>query len=253
MPVRQLPLMIPSDPVYAAEFLPAASNEAARAWLDQTEAWPDRRLALWGGADRGKTHLLRIWAERTGAEVMDGRTLTGLSGISARAGVALDDADAADEHALLHLLNTARDRDRPVLLAARAAPARWPVTLPDLASRLRAFVAVEVGAPGDELLRGLLLRWLTEHRLVADEALHNRLLTHLPRSPDILRAAVARLDRDALVSRRRKITPAMLSAALADASFDDQESLADTLFDDKVPDDPESDNPESDNTNWPNG
>ena len=68
MTARQLPLVILSEPAYdESSFLRAASNEAAWTWLSRTEVWPDRRLALWGGADRGKTHLLRIWASRTGA------------------------------------------------------------------------------------------------------------------------------------------------------------------------------------------
>lgn len=214
--------MIPEVPSYdEASFLAAGSNEAARTWLDRTEVWPDRRLALWGEADRGKTHLLRIWASRTGADVRDGPTLSGFPQVASRFGVAVDDADRADEAALLHLLNTAHDLDRPVLLAARHPPAHWTISLPDLGSRLRAITTVEVGAPDDDLLRRLLLHWLGERRLVADESLHDRLLLRLPRSPDVLRAAVARLDREALTSRKRTVTPAMVRDALAAVTAND--------------------------------
>jgi len=215
----QLPLLIPSEPVYdEASFLLAQSNEAARAWLDQTDVWPDRRLALWGDTDRGKTHLLRIWATRTGAEVLHGPALAGFPQVTSPFGAAIDDADRADEHALLHLLNAARDLGRPILVSTRSPPARWPVALPDLASRLRAITAVEVEAPDDDLLRRLLLHWLKERQLVADAALHDWLLTRLPRSPEALRAAVDRLDRDALISRRRTVTPGMVRAAFGTPS-----------------------------------
>jgi chromosomal replication initiation ATPase DnaA len=130
-------------------------------------------------------------------------------------GAAVDDADHADEAALLHLLNTARDLDRPILLVGREAPARWSVSLPDLDSRLRAITAVEVEAPDDDLLRQLLLHWLAERRLVADATLHDRLLLRLPRSPDVLLAAVARLDQEAFTSRRRTVTSTMVRDALA--------------------------------------
>jgi chromosomal replication initiation ATPase DnaA len=213
---RQLPLLIPTEPAYdEASFLQAESNAAARTWLRRTELWPDRRLALWGDADRGKTHLLRIWAARTGADVADGKLLSGFPVVTSEAGVAVDDADRADEAALLHLLNTARDLGRPALLAGREAPARWSVTLPDLNSRLRAITAVEVEAPNEDLLRRLLMLWLAERQLVADPALHNRLLLRLPRSPQVLRAAVELLDSEALRSRVRTVTPAMVSESLA--------------------------------------
>jgi len=217
MTARQLPLMIPGRPTYdEASFLADASNEAARTWLDRTEIWPDRRLALWGESGRGKTHLLRIWAVRHGAEVLEGRALAGFPGIASPAGAAVDDADQADEAALLHLLNTARDLARPVLLAARMPPARWDVALRDLASRLRAITAVEVEGPADDLLRRLLLRWLTERGLVADASLHDRLLLRLPRSPEQVLRAVERLDHAATASRRREVSAAMVRAALAD-------------------------------------
>jgi chromosomal replication initiation ATPase DnaA len=225
MTSRQLPLLIPPVPAYDEPgFLAGPSNEAARTWLDRTDAWPDRRLALWGDKDRGKTHLLRIWAARTGADVADGPSLSGFPELASGHGVAVDDADRADEAALLHLLNAARDLESPVLLASRTAPARWPVGLRDLASRLRAITAVEVEAPDDDLLRGLLLHWLAERQLVASEPLHGRLLKHLPRDAEVLRTAVARLDREALVSRKRTVTGAMLRAALA-AVTPDRERL----------------------------
>ena len=78
MTSRQLPLPIPARHAYdEASFLAAGSNEAARTWLGRTEVWPERRLALWGGEDCGKTHLLRIWADRNAAEVIEGPALSG--------------------------------------------------------------------------------------------------------------------------------------------------------------------------------
>ena len=69
--IAQLPLPFRHRPDYAsADFLRAASNDAAMAWLDRTAEWPDHRLALWGEAGCGKTHLLHIWARRSGAALL---------------------------------------------------------------------------------------------------------------------------------------------------------------------------------------
>ena len=74
---------------------------------------------------------------------------------------------STDETALLHLLNAAGEAGLPILLAAPAPPSRWPVRLPDLASRLRAITAVEIGPPEDALLRTLLARLLAERQLAS--------------------------------------------------------------------------------------
>lgn len=215
MTSAQLPLPFAHQPAYAAaDFLVAPSNEAALAWLERTADWPDHRLALWGEAGCGKTHLLRIWATRHGATVMDGPALRGLPALPAT-GVALDDAGAAaDAQALLHLLNAAREAGLPVLLAARAPPARWPVRLPDLASRLRAVTAVQILPPDDGLLRALLRRLLSDRQLRVDADVQDWLLLRLPRSPAALREAVARLDHVELPPRG-KITRAVAASVVA--------------------------------------
>jgi len=204
----------------AADFRAAPSNAEARAWLLRSEAWPGRRLALWGEAGRGKTHLLHIWAERSCARICAGADLAGLPEVTAA--IAIDDADAvADEAALLHLLNATAEAGVPVLLAARTPPARWRVSLPDLASRLRAIAAVEIGPPEDMLLRLLLARLLAERQLRPAEPVQDWLLERLPRSAAALADAVGRLDRAAL-DRQRNITVRFAADVLADVLRPDE-------------------------------
>jgi hypothetical protein len=184
------------DPYDGAEFVRGAANRAALAWLDRGD-WPDRRLAVWGEAGCGKTHMVAMWAGRAGARVLAGQALVDLSGVPEAGALAVDDADRVpSEETLLHLLNTARDRGLTVLLTGRTAPARWPVRLPDLSSRLRALVAVEVGPADDALLEALLLRLLARRQLGLKAATIRYLLLRMPRSPAYYRDAVASLDRE---------------------------------------------------------
>ena len=200
----------------AADFLPAPCNAAALTWLARTQEWPNRRLALWGEAGNGKTHLLHIWAERAGAALLRGQSLHGLTELPIRGGIALDNADAtADEAALLHLLNAAYEAGLPLLMAGRTPPARWETRLPDLASRLRAVSAVAIEAPDDELLRALLIRLVRDRQIAVPEAVHEWLLRRLPRTPAALREAVERLDEAALAGGSA-ITRTLAAAVLAD-------------------------------------
>jgi chromosomal replication initiation ATPase DnaA len=213
---RQLPLPFNHAPQFAAvDFLPDASNAAALAWLEREVAWPGRRLVLWGGEGSGKTHLLHRWAARTGAALLPGPGLSLGSYAPPSAPIAVDDADAAPERPLLHLLNAASEAGRRVLLAGRAPPARWGSTLPDLASRLRAALAVEIQPAGEPLLRVLLARLLAERQLTVAEPVQEWLLLRLPRTPAAVREAAARLDRAALAHGGR-VTRALASTVLAE-------------------------------------
>jgi chromosomal replication initiation ATPase DnaA len=204
-PPRQLALPFPHRPeLAAADLVEAPANAEALAWLARTADWPSGRLLLWGEPGCGKTHLLHLWAARRGAPCWPGAALRGWSPSDLpHAGVAIDDADMVpDDRALLHVLNAAMEAGVPVLLAAHTAPARWAVGLPDLASRLRATTAVEIGPADDALLRALLARLLADRQLDVPPSLQAWLLLRLPRTPGALREAAARLDRAALRAGR---------------------------------------------------
>ncbi len=233
-----LPLPLPRAAQHeAADFIRTASNDAALTWLDRVADWPQGRLAVWGEAGCGKTHLLHRWATTTGAHYLTGPALPRLDelpDLPGIAGLAIDNADAdadamADDATLLHLLNAAAEARRPVLLAARTPPARWPVRLPDLASRLRAVTAVELLPPDDALLRILLARLFSDRQHIVSAPTQDWLLTRLPRTPTALRDAADRLDRAALGSAGG-ITRPLARAALAD--------LIDADRDDANPDGP---------------
>ena len=210
----QLLLPFPHAPRYdSRDFLPAASNREALAWLDTD--WPERRLALWGPGGCGKSHLLHIWAEQVGATMLAGQMLSDLDGVPDSGALALDDADVVgSEPLLLHLLNTARDRGLRVLLTSQTPPSRWPIALPDLSSRLRAISSVEIRPPDDALLAALLVHLLADRQLVVAQPVQAWLLTRLPRSPAALRDAVDRLNQASLAVGG-KITRRLAAEVLA--------------------------------------
>ncbi len=217
--MRQAALPFVHEPAYDPDgFVPDASNQAARAWLGAD--WPAGRLALWGGAGSGKTHLLHVWAATCPAIILSGPGLPPLPELPETGGIALDDADRAPERSLLHFLNSAAEAGRRVLLAARMAPSRWPTCLPDLASRLRAVPAVELTPPGDAMLRTLFASLLAERQLAIAEPVQRWLLLRLPRDPAALRDAASRLDVAALETGRsiNHAVAAQIAAEIAAAS-----------------------------------
>lgn len=210
--MTQLSLPIAGPPsLSAADLIEDTSNHAALAWLRHPDRWPSGRLALYGPAGTGKTHMLATlgWPQWTRA----GRH--GLPDLPAAPGIAVDDADPPKpETALLHLLNLCAERGIRIVLAARTAPARWTVALPDLRSRLAAITAVAVLPPSDELLAALLRKHLADRQWRLPPGLDAWLLARLPRDAGAIAEAVARLDAAALSGAR--LTRAAAAAALAD-------------------------------------
>ena len=199
-PGRQLALAFPHRPLFIeAGFLPSDANRLALDFLAKPADWPHRRLAALGHRGGGKTHLLHIWARAQRAPVLPAAELTELHWPDRP--LALDDIEQApSEPVLLHLLNAAEQAGQPVLLAAAEPPARLRVALPDLASRLRATTAVEVGAADEAFLSGLLARLLAERQMQVTPATQSWLLRRLPRTPGAVQDAVARLDHAALAA-----------------------------------------------------
>jgi chromosomal replication initiation ATPase DnaA len=221
----QLLLPFPHTPSYdARDFIPAASNREALAWLDTT--WPDSRLALWGPAGCGKSHLVHIWAEQTHARILTGQMVRDLDGVPDSGALALDDADTvAAEPLLLHLLNAARDRGLLLLLTGHTPPSRWPARLPDLSSRLRAITSVEIRPPSDDLLVALLMRLLSDRQLHVSQSVQEWLLARLPRSPSALRRMVEQLDRASL-ALGKPITRSLAAWVLAGDELADTDEIS---------------------------
>jgi len=196
-------------PTYAREdFVVAAGNREALAWLDRWPDWPAPALSLSGPPGSGKTHLVRIWASRAAASLVEGVDLEGksvpdLTALSAAsAAIVIEHADRAPDRALFHLYNLMRERRGHLLLISETPPARWRIDLPDLASRLRAAPAVAVAPPDDELLGSIILKQLADRQLHAAAGVVHYLVSHMERSGEAARRVVAALDRRALAERR---------------------------------------------------
>jgi len=199
---RQLALALDHAESYAREdFLSGPCNEDALALVDAWPDWPARAIALVGPEGSGKTHLATIWAAAAGARVASARMLTeaDLPAALATGALVVEDAVAmADERALFHLINLAREEDAYLLFTARTVPPLWPASLPDLMSRLRALPVVTLRAPDDAMLRGVMVKLAADRQLPLDETVVAYLLTHIERSFAAARAAVIALDKEAL-------------------------------------------------------
>ena len=216
---RQLALALDHAESYAREdFLSGPGNAAALALIESWPDWLANAVALIGPQGSGKSHLAAIWAAASGARTISGRALNegGLLPALATGALVVEEAAAADERTLFHLINLAREEEAFLLFTARTPPTAWPVVIADLASRLRALPVITLQAPDDELLRGLIIKLAADRQLDLKEDVVGYLATHIERSFAAARVAVIALDNEALRQGRRP------SRALAAALFRDR-------------------------------
>ena len=86
----QLVLDLPARPALGrADFFVSPANALALAQVDAWPDWPARRLAVVGPAGAGKTHLVHVWAARSGANVLAAADLGAIDPAAVPAAAAL--------------------------------------------------------------------------------------------------------------------------------------------------------------------
>ncbi|MCC7166279.1 MAG: DNA replication protein [Rhodospirillales bacterium] len=217
--IRQLALeLAPRTALGREDFLVAPANAKAVAWIDRWPDWSASALVVAGPEGSGKSHLVQVYAARTGARVLAAASLAALDPpeLVRSPALAVEDGDRmAPERPLLHLLNLAAETGIRVLITARAAPARWSVGLPDLRSRLLALPVATIEPPDDALLAAVLAKLFADRQLrVGAEALAY-LAGRIERSFRAASEAVARADARAL-SSKRNLSIALLREVIAE-------------------------------------
>ena len=134
-----------------------------------------------------------------------GKSLLGRWFSAQDAGDVIDRADQIDETMLFHRWNRAQENGRPLLLISDAQP--WEIALPDLRSRLGAALHLEIAAPDDEMVGGLIESLAGQRALVLGDGALTYLVPRATRSFAGIERLVAAIDR---LSMERK-APATLS------------------------------------------
>jgi len=207
---RQLAFDLPPNVrLEAQDFFVTAANEQAYAMVCAPQAWPDGKLAITGPVGSGKTHLARVFAALCGATVLAATQIDPSAPLPDTA-LVVEDGDTLSESReewLFHAHNHLRANGLPLLVTGKTAPARWDITLPDLASRLSATTTITIDNPDDALLTAVLLKHFADRQLAPPPDAVSYLLNHLPRSFDAIARTVDALDRAALAQGKPLTRP----------------------------------------------
>jgi len=213
----QLPLDLPLKPGLTRDDL--IVGEANRLAVEMIDNWPDWSaplVILAGPPGSGKSHIAAVWAAKTEAWIMEADKLveTSLEKLPATNFVIENIAEGKIyETGLFHLINDTREKGGFGLLTSTQWPRSWNITLPDLASRLRSAILVEIKEPDDVLLRQTLIKLFADRQISVESTVVDYLVIRMERSIATAARIVELLDREAL-ARGKPITRPMAARIL---------------------------------------
>jgi chromosomal replication initiation ATPase DnaA len=216
---KQLILSFAASDSYGAEdFLVDASNEKAYRMIFSQDQWGSHGLVLWGGSKVGKTHLAHLFQKKTGAVFLTEdhleRLEKGEDCTETDQVFILDSLEAVlplYEKALFHLSNLLKEKEGSFLVLSQKCPGDWEIDLKDLESRLKAFLAIQIQNPSDQLLAAILMKKGGDLQIVLDPKVINYVLTHRERSPKSLQKFLEDLNQFSLI-QGQKITVPLVKA-----------------------------------------
>jgi len=184
---------------------------AVTAWPD----WPQGPTLLVGPEGSGKSHLVGIWGELSGAAILQAANVTeaDCSPGASRCPIAIEGIERAPEITLFHLLNRAREYGVPVLLTTRDERIAENIGLVDLGSRLRAARPLRIMPPDDGFLRRVLAKLFSDRQLAVLPHLLEYLVRRMDRTYVAAAELVARMDEMALskgIALNRQLAAAAL-------------------------------------------
>lgn len=215
-PKGQLTLELGHTPAQGeADFLVGEGNELAHGRIMAFPHWPDPITLLIGPAKSGKSHLARIFADRSGARFADVADLDALATEGGTSPLVVEDVDRLgyDEAGLFHLLNQSMREQRPILLTAREDIANWPLTTDDVRSRARRATAYTLELTDDIQLSQMFVKLFGDRQLKVDPKIIGYLVARMERSAEEAVVLADLMDRLAL-AKGTAITRSIAADAL---------------------------------------
>lgn len=188
------------------DFILDDANQKAFDMIVSWPDWPSDVIVLAGPVGSGKSHLAAIHSQQSGATLLNNNDLPKPEDLPLLGStpVIVEDAYAVqlDETRMFHLLNHVRERASTLLITSRSWPDSWPLTLPDLRSRLRAAHPLELNEPGDHLLRQVMVKLFADRQLTIEPRVLEYILVRMERSLSAVGRLVNDLDRLSLEQGR---------------------------------------------------
>ncbi|XVN41882.1 MAG: hypothetical protein RCO49_06285 [Rickettsia endosymbiont of Argas persicus] len=198
------------------EFIVSTSNrlayDALQNWQNGFGVNPYKfTLLIKGASSSGKTYLTKIWQNLSNAYVIKDIFFNDEILENHNAFI-IDDIENWQETALLYLFNLINEKQKYLLLTSIDKTKDF--ALPDLSSRIKSILNIELTPPDDELIKILIFKHFSTSSVTISQTVIDFLLVNLPREYNKILEILECINNFALISKR-KITTSLVKEVLA--------------------------------------
>ena len=214
----QLSLNLKKKKIYEKDdFLVSNSNKEAYKLINSWPEWRSRKIIIFGDSGTGKTHLSKIWQNKTSAIILNLNKLKKIKFesffqkknifIIENISSFFDKINKKEknnlEKKLLHFYNLIEEKKGYLLLTSLIAPKLWKISLPDLKSRILSSIAVKIKKPNDELLSSVLVKLFVDKQILIDKKIIKFIVYRSERSFTSLQSLVNKIDEQSLITKKK--------------------------------------------------
>ena len=198
----QLILDFPKNKVYLKEdFYVSSSNYEAYKLIDSWPKWIKRIVNIFGPDGSGKTHLSKILKSKTSVLEVKGSEISEKTFIEYKTKEALVIEDASNkisEKVLFNLWNLALQDNKYLLITSKKPISVYKFKLPDLTSRVKSCIIIEIKKPNDDLMSVILVKNFSDRQIGIEKKHVDYIIKRIDRSYQKISKFIYLLDQYSL-------------------------------------------------------
>ena len=187
------------------DFILSRSNKHIYDFLDRWPKWEKNFINIIGQKSSGKTHLINIFIEKYKGKRIDAQSLNeaDLNKIELYENIIIEDLTSnINENLLYSLLDLIEQNNKYLIITSLNQVVHINFKLPDLRSRLKSFLLLNIEQPDDELIFGIILKNLSDRQISIDKKLIDYIVKRIERSYSKIHNFIYKIDQLSLKKKK---------------------------------------------------
>ena len=187
------------------DFILSRSNKHIYDFLDRWPKWEKNFINIIGQKSSGKTHLINIFIEKYKGKRIDAQSLNeaDLNKIELYENIIIEDLTSnINENLLYSFLDLIEQNNKYLIITSLNQVVHINFKLPDLRSRLKSFLLLNIEQPDDELIFGIILKNLSDRQISIDKKLIDYIVKRIERSYSKIHNFIYKIDQLSLKKKK---------------------------------------------------